>query len=85
MRFSYIEKVIKIFVPEDKTGFSYHSLGFCYLQLEDYQPAIDSCTKAIKANPGLGLAYLVRGQSYFFPYYNDFYEDIENEDLIARH
>ncbi|OKH49534.1 hypothetical protein NIES30_06730 [Phormidium tenue NIES-30] len=79
----YIEKVIKIF-PEDKTGFSYHSLGFCYLQLKDYQSAINSCTKAIKANPGLGLAFLVRGQAYFLPYYNDFYEDIENKDLITR-
>jgi tetratricopeptide (TPR) repeat protein len=80
---SYINKVIKDF-PEDRTGFGYHSLAFCHLQLNDYQLAIDSSTKAIAANADLGLAYLVRGQACFLPCFNDFYEDTENDDFLER-
>ena len=74
----YIQKAIEMF-PEDDTGFGYYSLGFCYLQLKDYQSVIYNCTKAININPKLGLAYFLRGQAYFLPYYNKF---IYDEDKI---
>jgi len=76
----YIQKAIEMF-PEDDTGFGYYSLGFCYLQLKDYQSVICNCTKAININPKLGLAYFLRGQAYFLPYYSRF---IHDEDKISN-
>lgn len=79
----YIKKCMKLF-PKDETGFMYHALGFCYLQLKEYQLAILNCTKAINKNPHLSLAYFNRGQAYFLPYYEYFYGSDESADLLLR-
>lgn len=79
----YIKKSMNLF-PNDKTGFIHHALGFCYLQLKEYQLAILSFTKAISANPQLSLAYFNRGQAYFLPYYEAFYSDDRNVDPLLK-
>ncbi len=78
-----IDKALHMF-PDDKSGFGYYARGYCYWELKDYQKAIYECTKAISVNPDLGLAYFVRGQAYFEPYYENITTSEENIDILKK-
>ncbi|ACC84730.1 tetratricopeptide repeat protein [Nostoc punctiforme] len=78
-----IDKALYMF-PDDKSGLGYYARGYCYWQLKDYQKAIYDCTKAIDVNSDLGLAYFVRGQTYFEPYYDNFTTNQESIDILNK-